>query len=108
MTKPYASAVAPNPDEGDRIYSSGAHLAIAMRLALYGGASISELREYLLRESVNATSDRITGVLRDYRRCGYVSGNKERFLAKTSLVEMVKRRAPSKAYLESSARPSII
>jgi hypothetical protein len=108
MTKPYAPAVAADRDEGDRIYSSGAHLAIAMRLALYGEASVSELREYLYREGVDATNDRITGVIRDFKRCGYVSGNEKSFLAETALVEVVERRAPSRAYLESNARPLII
>lgn len=106
--KSYASAIVANRDEGDSIYSSGAHLAIAMRLALYGKASISELREYLRREGVNVTGNQIIGVLQDFRRCGYVSGNLDGFVAEKSLVEVVKRRAPSKAHLESNARPLVI
>ena len=108
LTKLHASALVANGDEGDRIYSSGAHLAIAMKLALYGKASISDLGEYLRREGVNATNGRIVGVLQDYKRYGYVSGDEDGFFAEKSLVEVVKTRAPSKAYLESDSRPRVI
>jgi hypothetical protein len=108
LTQLYASAIVANRDEGDRIYSSAAHLAIAMKLALYGKASISELREYLHREGVTATANGIMGVLQEFRRCGYVSGDLDGFVAEGLLVEVVKRRAPSKAQLESKARPLTI
>lgn len=79
-----------------------------MKLALYGKASVSELREYLRREGVNVTTNRILGVLQDFKSYGYVSGNLDGFVAEESLVTLVNTRAPSKAYLESDARPLTI
>jgi hypothetical protein len=108
LTRSYASAALANRNEGEGIYSSGAHLAIAMRLALYGKASIAELREYLRREGVNATSGGITRALQDFRRHGYVSGDEGGFVAEESLVDAVRTRAPSRAHLESTARPLVI
>jgi hypothetical protein len=108
LTELHASAIVADRDEGDRIYSSAAHLAIAMKLALYGKASVSELREYLRREGVAVTGNEVMGVLQEFRRCGYVSGDLDGFVAEEPLVEVVKRRAPSKAHLESKARPLAI
>lgn len=108
LTRLQASAVVTTGDEGDRIYASGAHLAIAMKLVIYGKASVSELREYLRREDVNVPTNRIMGVLKEFRSYGYVSGNLDGFVAEKSLVEVVMTRAPSKAYLESDARPLTI
>jgi hypothetical protein len=108
LTKLHSSAAMANRDEGDGIYASGAHLAIAMKLAAYGKASVSELREYLRREGVDVPTNRIMGVLQDFRSHGYVSGDLRGFVAEKSLVEVVKTRAPKKALLEFDSRPLTI
>ena len=95
-------------DESGIIYTSPVHLAIGMRLAFHGRSSLSELCSYLGREGLRATEEEIIGVLREYELHGYVVGNDEGYHAQKSLVGLVTKRAPSRAYLESKARPQVI
>jgi tRNA A22 N-methylase len=106
--RPDGAAVIRLDNESDRIYHSAIHLAVAMRLALCGKSSLSEVREYLNRNDLNATEEQIIDVIEEYKSYGYLQEREGRYEAASPLVELVKRSAPSKEHLESKAKPLAI
>jgi len=109
LTKLLASQALVTRDGADRIFTSPTHLAIAMRLAMYGKASTSELGDYLRRMGLSVASISIDSAVSDFKRFGYVSGSAtEGLVAERPLVDAVRRRAPSREHLESNSRPSTL